>query len=142
MINERLYLAGALRDKDLLQFYLERDAQGLQGQGADGDTRAPGGDPVPPLPPLPPLHVPEIVIVLDNLGFFPAIIMHIANVERITQLRHLLILHSNVIDKIFSRLETANIPYNAIQFSLIKSLQNYVRRIAQLNIPTNPIAIN
>lgn len=118
------------------------DAQGLQGQGADGDARAPGDDPVPPLPPLPPLQVPEIVIVLDNLGFPPAIFMHIANVEGITQLRHLLILHSNVIDKIFSRLETANIPYTAIQFSLVKSLYNYVRRMAQLNIPINPVAIN
>jgi len=67
--------------------------------------------------------------------------MHFVDNEGVSILNHFRRLHSSVIHTIFTRMDTAGIPSTAIQISLIKSLHHYVKRMAQLGIPINPIAI-
>jgi len=100
------------------------------------------GEPEAPLPPPPPINPPatEIGVVLTNLGF-PLDITEYFAAEGVTLLSHFLILHKDGIDKLFSRMDTAQVPYTAIQFSLIKSLHHYVRRMYTINMPINPILI-
>jgi hypothetical protein len=94
---------------------------------------------LPPAPAMNPL-VTEVGMVLFNLGF-PAAIMQYFTTEGVTLLRHFLILHKEGIDKIFARMDTAQVLYTAIQYSLIKSLHYYERRMYAISIPINPIAI-
>jgi len=100
----------------------------------------------PPLPPQPDGNLAagecEIGLVLDGIGFSPVLVQHFVNVEGISTLNHFLLLHRDVIDKIFTRLDTAGIHYTAIQLSLMKSLHNYIKRMSQLNMAINPVAID
>ena len=103
----------------------------------EGDGLAPA---LPPAPPGPGPLDTEVGTVLTTLGFPEAIITQFVN-EGISLLSHFLMLQKEVVDHIFARLDFLQIAYTAIQFSMIKSLHHFIRRMNQLNMPVTPTNI-
>ena len=85
-----------------------------------------------------PPDLTETEIVLTNLGFPQPVIDFLINQEFIRSLSDFLTVQKDVIDKIFTRMDNAQIAYSAaIHLSLMKFLHSYVRRMDREGRPIN-----
>jgi hypothetical protein len=83
----------------------------------------------------------EVSILLTTLGFPVSLCNRITAAEQIMIATDFLLLHKDIIDKIFTRMDSDNIPYTVAQISLFKALHHYIKRLHSQNIIVDPTII-
>ena len=82
----------------------------------------------------------ELGLVLQTLGFSPAIRLFIRDREGLMTLQDVNQLHKDLVETVFKNMRDADpvVPYTTVLLSRFKTLHSYLRRCANMRIPINP----